>query len=138
MATAALQAFGGRLARDNDLVAVLAVPRRNAVSPPQLTRDTPIVNIAHPLEVRLGVVFGNKLDGAVLHDFDGAVGQRLDLHKPLRRKPGFYDGLAALALAQRNDVILRARQEATPLQVFQYLLPRLETVQPLVGTGVLI
>ena len=72
------------------------------MSPPQLPRDTPVVNVAHPLEVGLGVILGDELDLALLDDFDGAVGQRLNLHEPLGREPRLHDGLAAVALAQRN------------------------------------
>ena len=74
----------------------------------------------------------------LLHHFDGAVGQRLDLHEPLRRKPRLDDGLAAAALAQRDHVVFRADQEAALLQVFQHFLPRLEAVETLVRAGVLV
>ncbi len=52
---AAALALRRRLTRNDDLAAGLAVPRGNAMSPPQLPRDAPVVNVAHPLEVRLGV-----------------------------------------------------------------------------------
>src|ERR1019366_5836485 len=110
MCAAALRTLRGRLARHNDFAAVLAVPRRNAMAPPQLARDAPIVNVAHPLEISLGVILGNELDLPVFDRFDGAIGERLNLHEPLRREPRLDDGLAAIALAQRDNVILRADQ----------------------------
>ena len=116
----------------------LAVPRRDAMSPPQLARDAPVVNVAHPLEVGFGVVLGNELDVAVLDHFDRAIRQRLNLHEPLRRQARLDDGLAAAAFAQRHNVILRADQEAAALQILQNFLPRLEAVQPLVWAGVLV
>ncbi len=114
------------------------MPRGNAMSPPQLPRDAPVVNVAHPLEVRLGVHLGHELDLALLDGFDGAVGQRLNLHEPLRRQARLGDGLAAIALAQRHHVILRAHQEAASLEVFQNLRARLEAIQPFVRAGVLV
>src|SRR6185312_5991257 len=88
---AAALASRRRLARDDQLTALRAMPRRNAMSPPQLARDTPVMNVAHPLEVRLGVILGNELDLASLHNFDRAIGQRLNLHEPLRREPRLHD-----------------------------------------------
>src|ERR1019366_4684664 len=97
MAAASLGAFRRRFARDHDFGAIFAMPGGNAMSPPQLPRDAPVVNVAHPLEVSLGVILRHELDVAVLHHRDGAVGQRLDLDEPLRRKPWLDDGLAAIA-----------------------------------------
>src|ERR1019366_3481169 len=130
MRAAALRTLRGRLARHNDFAAVLAVPRGNAMAPPQLARDAPVVNVAHPLEIRLGVILRDELDFAVFNGFDGSVGERLNLHEPLRREPRLDDGLAAIALAQRDDVILRADQEAAFFEVFEHLLACLETVEP--------
>src|ERR1039458_4223980 len=123
MAPAALGALGGRLPRDDDFGAILAMPRGNTMSPPQLPRDAPVVNVAHPLEISLGVILRHELDVAVLHHRDGAIGQRLDLDEPLRRKPWLDDGLAAIAFAQRDNVVLRADQKAALLKVLQHLLP---------------
>ncbi len=108
------------------------------MSPPQLARDAPVVNVAHPLEVGLGVILRHELDVAVLDHFDGAVGQRLNLHEPLRRKPRLDDGLAAIAFSQRDNVVLRADQKAASFKIFEHLLPRFEAVQSLVRTGVLV
>ncbi len=108
------------------------------MSPPQLARDAPVVNVAHPLEIRFGVVLGDKLDLALLDGCDGAVGQRLDLDEPLRRQARLDDGLAAVALAERHNVIFRADQEAACLQICQNFLPRLEAVEAFVRAGVLV
>src|ERR1039458_7066725 len=79
MCAAALRTLRGRLARRNAFAAVLAIPRRNAMAPPQLARDAPVVNVAHPLEIRLGVILGNELDLAVFDRFDGATFKREQL-----------------------------------------------------------
>ncbi len=87
------------LSRNNDLVASRTVPRRNAMSPPQLPRDAPVMDVLHPVQVRLPVVLRRELDVAFLHRCDGLVRQRLDLHEPLRRKSRLNHGLAAVAVA---------------------------------------
>ena len=60
---------GGRVfARHDDLVALVAMPRRNAMAPPELARDAPVADVVHPLVVGLRPVLGNELDAAVFHD----------------------------------------------------------------------
>jgi len=49
-------------ARYGDLAASEAMPRGNAVTPPELAGDAPVVDVAHPLEVRLGILLGRELD----------------------------------------------------------------------------
>ena len=46
-------AGGGRLAGDGDGVAGGAVPGGDAVAPPELAGDAPVVDVGHPLHVGL-------------------------------------------------------------------------------------
>src|SRR6266446_10240838 len=59
---ATLRALPGRLARNGNLLAIPAMPRRNAVSPPELSRQRPVADIPHPLEIHLAPVFGDDPD----------------------------------------------------------------------------
>src|SRR6266567_2890287 len=108
MRAAALRAFLRRLSRDHYVAAVFAVPRRDTIAPPQLPRDAPVIDVAHPLEVRLGVILRNELDFALFNRFDGAVGQRLNLDKPLGRKPRLDDRFATVALTERHYIVFRS------------------------------
>ena len=42
----------------------VAVPDRNAVSPPELTRDAPVADVLHPLRVVLAAALGDEPEGA--------------------------------------------------------------------------
>src|SRR5579884_762564 len=103
-------AGGWRLARHRDLAAIAAVPRGNTMSPPQLARDAPVVNVLHPVQVDGLVIVGREADVSLRDRFRGglrhahAAGARLlvDGDEPLRGEPRLDHGLAAVALADRN------------------------------------
>src|ERR1700674_4251541 len=48
---AAVRTLNVRRARYGDLFAVFAVPCGNAVAPPELPRNAPVANVAHPFEI---------------------------------------------------------------------------------------
>src|SRR5690606_3575930 len=62
---------GGFFAGGDVNIAVFVVPGGNAMAPPELAADAPVLNIAHPGEVHVLVVFGYELDLAVFHYLDG-------------------------------------------------------------------
>src|SRR5260370_33136951 len=96
-----------RLARDNNFAAC-AVPRWNPVSPPQLPRDAPVIDVAHPVEINLLVIRGREPDVIFLHNRDRALCQRLDLDEPLCREPCLNHSTATCTLSDRDRVILLA------------------------------
>src|SRR5205807_3252954 len=105
---AAFRASARRLARDDNFFAGVASPRRNAMPPPQLARDAPVVNIVHPVQINLAVVVGDDGDLAALDRLDRLLRQRLDLDEPLLRKPRLDHGAAAVALAEGESVVFFA------------------------------
>src|ERR1017187_7565224 len=89
--------------RNGDLVTHGAMPCRDAMSPPKLSADAPVVDVFHPVEISLLVLLRRESDRffAVRTRLDGRdslVGQRLNLDEPLRRKARFDNGLAAVAV----------------------------------------
>src|ERR1700683_481404 len=64
---AAAGARSGRVECDGDLSAGLAVPCWNAMAPPELAADAPVVQVIHPLEVGFGIHLRRELDMAVAH-----------------------------------------------------------------------
>ena len=125
----------GRLAGHQDLAAILAVPGRDAVAPPELARDAPVADVVHPLVIGLGAVLGSELDAAVLDGADGRLGQRLGLDEPLGGDERLDGGLAALALAQAHLVRLDLLEQAEGVEVGDHALAGLEAVQAGVGAG---
>ena len=64
---------------------MLAVPDRNAVAEPDLSRDAPVTDILHPIGVYPGKSFGDKLDLPVDDFLDGRFSQDLsDPDAPVR------------------------------------------------------
>ena len=68
---AALFALGGVFALDVDVAALVAVPRGDLVTPPQLAGNTPVMHVFHPVDIGLGEALRHELDRAVVHDANG-------------------------------------------------------------------
>ena len=68
------------------------------------------MDVAHPLEISLGVVFRREFNLASFHGFNRAIGQWLNLDEPLRGKPGLNDGLAPITLADGKRMVLDSPQ----------------------------
>src|SRR5208337_1501473 len=111
-AAAAFRATGRSLAGDNHFLAAITRPRRNAMSPPQLARDAPVVDIVHPVQINLAVVVRDDGNLAALDSLLGAIGQRLDLDEPLLRQPRLDDGSTAVALADGERVVFLTDQKS--------------------------
>src|SRR2546426_2112 len=114
------------------------MPGRNPVPPPQLPRNAPVMDVVHPVQVNLLVVFRNDRDLTVLHHFRCVLCQRLDFAEPLRRKPRLDHRPAAVAFSQRNRVIFFPDQEPLRAQILQHALARFETIQPRISARILI
>src|ERR1043166_4369457 len=114
------------------------MPRWNTVSPPELAGDAPVMNVAHPLEICLGVVFRRERDLTFFYRLNRAIGQRLDLDEPLCGKPGFHNGLPAVTLANSPRVFLDAREQAKLFQIAQDFLSPLIAVQTFIRPAILV
>src|SRR5450830_273130 len=123
-----LSAYFGFVAADIDL-ARLVVPGRNAVAPPQLTADAPVLDVAHPREVHVFVLLGHELDTAIFHGSNRRLGQRLGGHVPLVGQPRLDDSAGAVALRHFQAVIVDADQQAGGVEGGNDLLARFETVE---------
>src|SRR5215468_7489510 len=115
-----MRALLRRLARNRGLPAIAAVPRRDAMPPPQLAGDTPVVDVLHPLQVDGAVVVGRDADMAFGDGPGGRLRQAhaaprrcrllVDGDKPLLGEPRLHNGLAAVALADGVDMIFSPSQ----------------------------
>ncbi|MDT4818223.1 hypothetical protein FQZ97_513140 [compost metagenome] len=128
LAQVVLGADFGFVAADVD-VAFFVVPGRDAVAPPQLAADAPVLDVAHPAEVHVLVLLRHELDAAVFHGGDGRFGQRLGGDVPLVGEPGLDDGAGAVALGHFQRVVFDLLQQAELLEGGDDLLARLETVE---------
>ena len=94
------------------------------------------MDVVHPVQINLPVILWRETDVAFLHDFDSALGQRRNLDEPLRREPGLDNRAGAIALADRDGVILRAHQKALRREIFDDPCAGCEAIQPRVGSGI--
>src|SRR5690554_6236636 len=122
------------VACDKD-VAIHVIPGRNSVAPPQLTRNAPVLQIAHPRKIHVLVVFGHELDVAILHGFDGRFGQALYCDKPLIGEQRLDNVAGAVAVGQGVVDRLDLFQQPGSLHVGDHAFARFETVQASVGLG---
>ena len=89
-----------------DDLAARPVPDRDAVAPPELAGDAPVVHVVDPREPARLQLLGVDHDVAAAHRVARCLGQRPDLDEPLQRKPRL-DGLELAALGVADAVPVR-------------------------------
>ena len=120
-------------------LAVLVVPGRDLVAPPQLARDAPVLDVVHPLVVGVDPVLRHEAHRARLHGVDRLLRDRLagrvlvahlaHRHEPLVGQHGLDDLARALAARHHELVLLRFHQQAQRFQVGDHLLAGHEAVE---------
>ena len=75
------------------------------MAPPELARDAPVVDVAHPFVVGLAILLRCEANVAFVDRGDGLFGERLNLDEPLGGEARLDHGLAAIALADGVGVI---------------------------------
>src|SRR5947208_13632915 len=80
-------------------IAVLAVPDRNAMTPPELPRDVPVSNVLEPVHVHAFPLLREDPDGAVAQPLECGFRQRFHLHEPLVREARLDHGVGAVAVS---------------------------------------
>src|SRR6266511_424878 len=87
--------LGWVFARDRHMT-VWAIPYRDAMSPPQLPADAPVLDVFEPVEIGLLKAFGHNLDASISHCCKRGFCQWFDCHKPLRGDHRLDDFATAL------------------------------------------
>jgi hypothetical protein len=106
----ACRAPPARRAADVD-IALGVVPGRDAVAPPELAADAPVLDVAHPGEVGvLPVVRHEAMRPSSTARWP--VGQRSSLHVPLVGQEGLDDGAGAVAARHHELVVVDALEQS--------------------------
>ena len=129
---ACLSGCGRGVARHVD-VAGLVIPGRDAMAPPQLAADAPVLNIAHPLVIGLVPVLRYEADAASLDCSDRRPGQWLDAHVPLIGEVRFDHCAAAIAARHHQLVRFYPVHKSRCLQIGHHALTRFEAIEAAVG-----
>ena len=117
MRTAALRADGGFFLGYDHFAAVFAVIRRDAVTPPELAGDAPVLDVLHPVIIGLIETFGHELRLVLADGFDRGLCQRLHLHEPLFGDARLHDSVAAVAFACRDHHLFDLYEIARGFQI---------------------
>ena len=113
--------------RDEHL-AVRTVPGRNLVTPPELARDAPRLDVFHPLEVGLLPVLRHERGFAQTHGRNRRLRQLLGVDVPLIRQIGFDDRAGAVAVRHHVRVRLDLVEEAEIFEARDDRLARGEAI----------
>ena len=97
MSTATLGTYGDILAGNGHFATVAAVECGNAVTPPKLTGNTPVVYVFHPVDIDLGEAFGFEFNLAVENNLECRLCKRFHFNEPLVGCDGFNGGVATVA-----------------------------------------
>ncbi len=103
----------------------IAVEHGDAMAPPQLTGNAPVLQVLQPVQVHLLPACRVELDGAVFHHFGGALLQTVHRNEPLLGKPGLQLGVAAVAGHDGMVVVFHVVQQAQRLELGHDGLARL-------------
>ena len=112
-----------------------AVPHGDAVAPPQLARDAPVADVAHPVGVGVLPALGIEADLALLPRREPLLGQGFHFHEPLVGEVRFDHRVAAVAVADLVGVRLLPDEQPRGGEVLHDLRPRLRDGEPAVGLG---
>src|SRR5215211_5345288 len=100
---AAGDTFGWVFARHGHMM-IGAIPNRDAMSPPQLTADTPILDILKPVEICLLEPLRNNPNAPIPHGVEGGFRQGFNRHKPLGGDHRLEDFSAALGAGNGGTI----------------------------------
>ena len=113
------------------------MPGGNAVSPPELARDAPVVDVGHPLHVGLLVHLRGELDVAFAHGGDGlvaieAVSLRvlLTARNHCRERRGSMTAPVRCESAMASGVVLDVDEQAGGFEVGDDLLAGAKRSRP--------
>ena len=123
------------LARSHIEMSRLVIPGRDAVAPPQLAADTPVLYVPHPGEVGVFPLLWHKLDRATFHGGDRRPGHCPGIDVPLVGQVRFDHHAGAVAARHPQGVGIDFGQQPERVHVGDDALARRETVEAPIGGG---
>ena len=111
---------------------------RNALTPPQLTRDTPVLDVLHPVAVYILIFLGNKLDLVLHHRAGCGLSQFLHRQEPLHRQLRLDGHTRTLRETYVVGVSLGLLQQVSRSQILLDLLTNHKAVHTYVHTHLVV
>ncbi len=109
------------------------VPDRDLVTPPELARDAPGLNVLEPVEIGFGVALGQDLGPAGPHRIDGGLDDLGRIHEPLIGQHRLDGDLRAIAVRHHVPVLIDPVEPALLLGQRHDALAGLVAVEPVEG-----
>ncbi len=134
----ALAAALGSVLGDDRLVAGVAVPDRDLVSPPELARDAPGADLLEPVEVDAGPLVGLDVDLVGFDDGHRRAGELVHAAEPLQRDQRLDPLAGAVREGHRVRVGLLFAERALGAEVLDDRLLRLGDGLALVVAGLVV
>ena len=114
-------------------IALIVIPGGDPVPPPELARNTPVLNVTHPGEVHVFVLLRYKLNAAIFNRRNGFVSQRLGFDVPLIGQVRLNDHPGAIATRHFEFVVIHFVEQAQGIKVGDYLFAGIKAIHALVG-----
>ncbi len=122
----------------DNFAAILTVPHRDAMPPPQLAGYTPVADVLQPTQIDFLKSLRHKADITGLYGFNRRLRQGLHLHEPLGRNQRLNHAAATVTFAHRVADVLDFFQQAQLVHIRNHSLAALISVQPLVSAGIFV
>src|SRR5690606_26429482 len=110
-------------------LAIRPEPGGNAMPPPELARDAPGLDVAHPFIIGVGPFLGHEFRLARLHRTNGRLSQRRGISEPLVREQRLDNNARAIAVRDRMRMRLDFFEKAERLYLGDDFFPRLEPLK---------
>ena len=108
------------------------------MSPPQLTADTPVLDVLHPVAVGVLELRRVQADLVIHHRIEGGLSESLHLEEPLHRELGFDGDERTLGVTYLIRVSLDLLHQACSLEVEFDLLTYVKAIHTSVSSPVFV
>ena len=105
------------------------------MSPPQLTADTPVFDVLHPVTIGI-LIFGRIEFQFVIHYRRQChIGKMLHLEEPLHRKFRLDHNISTFRITYFVGISLRLFEQSGSIEIFLYLLADIKTIHTDIQAG---
>ncbi len=105
------------------------------MTPPQLAGNTPVLNIAHPLEIGFFPMLWHKADITTLHRLNRRLSQLFNRHIPLIGQIRLNHSMGTVTATDLVRMRFNLVKQTFSFQIGNHALTRFVTVQPLILLG---
>src|SRR5210317_2037480 len=98
-------------------IAVIVIPGGYAMAPPELARNTPVLDIFHPVVISLAPVLGDKTDTTIFNGFDRRLRQWFGTHEPLIGQIGLDNHAGTITVGTFVNMVFGLDQQSLGVKI---------------------